>query len=650
MGLNSQGIHRLAPNTPRESPPPPSRIFSGHDELVEEIVGLAGNLEPIALIGAGGIGKTSIALTVLHDDRIKRRFGHNRRFIHCDQFPASLPHFSRRLSKAIGSGIENPEGLAPLRSFLSSKEMIIVLDNTESILDPQGPNFNEIYPALEELSRINNVCLCITSRTSTVPPGCVTLEIPTLSIKAARRTFYRIYKKGARSESVDIILKKLKFHPLSITLLATVAHENEWSIGRLTREWEGCRTRLLHTDHNKSLSVTIELSLESPMFKELGPGARQLLGIVAFLPQGVNEENLERFFSTVPNGAGIFDKFCILSLTYRSEGFVKMLAPLRDHLSPRNPLSSPLLLMVKDHYLAQFTDSPDLDRPEFGGVEWLMSEDANVEHLLDIFTPIGACPEITWNAFAGSIAHSCEHKSQLIKSGPHIEGLPGHHPPKLQCLLPPSGLFVQVGNYVQRKQFLTHLLKFWRDRGDLYQVALTLMRLTVVDQLMGLLEEAIQLANEALEIFRQLKDTVRQAWCLSLLVLPCLRGNQVDATGETPPLVTAYHCHQILHSTYHYKGNCGKVAEHLKAVPGIDASSRSWHGGVARVRYSPVFPFAEEGRFSNTNAHSKWAKPGAAHNANNLAYTMTQQAHTFHHQRGRLSTHLCGVGTGVNCY
>ena len=174
----------------------------------------------------------------------------------------SHTHFLRKLSEAIGAGIENPEDLSPLRRHLSSKQMIIVLDNAESILGLPETSAQEIHAIVDELSEFSNICLVITSRISNaLPTHCKITEIPTLSTEAGHETFYRIYRFNERSDQIGEILKELDFHPLSITLLATVAQQNRWNTRRLTTEWERQRTKVLQTRNLGSLAATVELSL-----------------------------------------------------------------------------------------------------------------------------------------------------------------------------------------------------------------------------------------------------------------------------------------------------------------------------------------------------------------------------------------------------
>jgi len=514
--LDSWGIQCLisASSVPGESPPPPPRIFFGRDELIGKVVGFAEGLIPVALVGAGGIGKTSVALTVLHDDRIKRRFGVNRRFIRCDKFPASLTHFLRQLSKAIGVGVENPEDLTPLRPFLSSKDMFIVLDNAESVLDPHITSAEEIYAAVEELSQLDSICLCITSRIFTIPPDFEWLDVPTLSREAACDTFHRIYRRGERSDLTDNILQQLDFHPLSISLLATVAHHNRWDIDRLASEWDKHRTDILRTDHKRSLAVTIGLSLSSLMFQELGPNARDLLGVVAFFPQGVDENNIDWLFPTIANRKNIFDKFCVLSLAYRSDGFITMLAPIRDHLLPKDPASSPLLCSVKDRYLTRLSVHVEPGKPGFEEARWITSEDANVEHLLDVFTTVDMTSGSVWDACGDFIQHLVWYKPRLVVLGPKIEALADDYPPKLGCLFQLSLLSQTVGNHMECERLLAYALKLSREQGDDRQPARALRQLYGVHLRMRHFKEGVQQAKEALEIYERLGDTVEQARCL----------------------------------------------------------------------------------------------------------------------------------------
>ena len=609
---------------------------------MEKIVDLAENLTPIALIGAGGIGKTSIALTVLHHDRIKQRFGVDRRFIRCDQFPTSCSHLLSRLSNVIGAGIKNPEDLMSLRPFLSSREMLIVLDNAESILDPQGTDSDEIYSVVEELSQLDNICLCITSRLSAVPSDCETLDIPTLSIDAARNTFYRIYKNAERTELVDNVLNQLDFHPLSITLLATVAHQNKWGMERLGREWDRQRTRMLRTIRNKSLATTLELSLASPLFQELGPDARALLEVIAFFPQGVDENNLERLLPTVSDGANIFDKFCILSLTYRSGSFITMLAPLRDYLRPEDPKSSPLLCAAKEGYFTRMSVNITPSKPGYKEARWITSEDVNVEYLLDVFITIDPNSEGNWDACTNFMKHLLHHKPRYIILKPKIEGLPDGHRSKPECMSELAQLSKALGNYVEHKQLLTHTLRLWREQGNDRSVARVLGSLSDGNRRMGLYAEGIQMAKEALEILERLGKPGPQGRCLNSLARLYCSNNQLDAAEEAAFRMMdlfskrgdqywVCEAHRLLGVICRSKGDTEKAIHHLEVALGL-ASSFDWRNQLRRVHFSLAKLFLGEGRFDKAQAHVEPAKSYALNHLYHLGDVMALQAELWYRQ------------------
>ena len=559
----------------------------------------------------------------------------------------------------IGAGVENPEDLSPLRPFLSSKEMLIVLDNAESILDPQGTDAQEIYEVVEELSRFNNLCVLITSRISTIPPDCKLLDVPTLSMDAARDTFYRIYDDDNPSDLTNSILEQLDFHPLSITLLATVSRQNRWDMKRLAKEWEQRRTRVLEAGRNNSLATTVELSFASPLFRQLGPDARALLELVAFFPQGVDENNLEWLFPTIEDRADIFDKFCALSLTYRNGRFVTMLAPLRDYLYPKDPMSSSLLRAVKERYLSKMSVYFDPDDPGFVETQWITSEDVNVEHLLDVFTTTDASSTDVWEACAKFMEHLVWHKKRLTVLGPKIEGLLDDHSSKPDCLFELARLFREVGNLVESKRLLAHTLKLRRERGSDPMVAETLRVLFDVNRQLYLFEEGIEQGKEALVIYEELGDTFFQTECLIRLAYLLREDKQLDAAeeaasraihliGEKGDQLQLCDSYRALGDIYQSKHETEKAISHYETALQI-AAPFNGHDALFWIHYSLAQLFRDQDNLEDAHAYIERAEPHTVDSAYYLGRVVELQAGIWYEQ-GRLEEARSGVLRAIDIY
>jgi len=306
-------------------PQAPTNIF-GRDAIVDDLLSLAERSASLTLFGAGGNGKTAIALTILHHARIVAKFDKHCHFMQCDYLMNSLDDFLGRLSNTIG--LHHPMDTSQLLSYLALSPCLLVLDGVDSILDPLAPGAVEIAAAIEEFGRCDNICLLATSRMDIKIPDFRHIEVPTLPADGARDTFYdRCHLR--RSAAVDELLADLDFHPLSIDLLAGAVCENDWGESALLEAWNDNGTSILKASGSQSLEDNIQSTLLTPTIRALGTTARQTLEAIAYSSSGVQEIKLENMFPGIAGVGEAVNALCKFSLLYRQDGFVKMLSPFR---------------------------------------------------------------------------------------------------------------------------------------------------------------------------------------------------------------------------------------------------------------------------------------------------------------------------------
>lgn len=113
-------------------------IFHGRDKEVKEVLQCVGQEQPsrIAILGPGGMGKSSLALAVLHYDSVASKFGSHRYFIPCDSASSSAELLSV-VSHHLGLTENSKPSKAIIRHLSSiSQPILLVLDNLETAWEP----------------------------------------------------------------------------------------------------------------------------------------------------------------------------------------------------------------------------------------------------------------------------------------------------------------------------------------------------------------------------------------------------------------------------------------------------------------------------------------------------------------------------------
>ncbi|KAG2126951.1 hypothetical protein DEU56DRAFT_535937 [Suillus clintonianus] len=470
---------------------PPSRpdMFYGRDKLVAELTNLVVNDKHIALIGPGGMGKSSLAKAILNEPLVMEKFTDRRFFVTYDGLDPSAITFETFMTRFVGAlGIEIA-GADPVRqisSFLRSASALIVLDNAETFEEASASSrLGEIPPAIAEIANISGVIIVLTSRSRRNAPNVrwITKDIPPLDLSSAQAVFFQIYYHTSRSdaeENIKGLLKELDFHPLSINLLANAAQQNSWSPAALLKRWKDRHSKVLDAGKEKlhSLSDTMELSLSSPSVLDLGVDGRRALAIIAFLPQGLNEDLASDLLPSLPQVDAICDVLCMQSLVYRQDKFIKMLAPIRHYVQDslsHIPDSTCLQDICAFYYRS--VKSCLGDRDQYADI--IISDHLNIEHVV-----------------AFKLAHVPDGTEETYKACWQF----------LQCLkqhLPrPTTLSLAISNIVENSS--TWALKAYclSDLGGLYRT-------------LSQIAEAVQAFRAAEALYLTAGDLEDMAYCLS---------------------------------------------------------------------------------------------------------------------------------------
>lgn len=362
-------------------PPPPHLFFGREAERSAVTYQLVGSPRAhVAILGGPGLGKTSLALSVIHDERVAARFAANRFFISCE----SGLNLVGIIAGAFGYISSDPEALCvALRGHIGDPSSLMVLDNFESTWEPSTTR-SEAEHVLRLLSELPLLSLIITMRGAERPSG-VEWTRPFLPIlrplddSAAMMTFLSICDSADSQTLIQQLVSRLDKIPLAVVLMASLA-QNEPIPSLLTR-WDVLKTNMLSRgrgDHRlNSVDVSLTLSIESPRMKYT-PEAVRLLSLLALLPRGAMIADVEAWGSGMSSGAlATLRRTALVTQTAQR---LYVLAPIREFVLRNHPPLPDIAQPLYEHYFAWAAAIGKPSRSIVAGAMALVADDIeNIE-------------------------------------------------------------------------------------------------------------------------------------------------------------------------------------------------------------------------------------------------------------------------------
>ncbi|KAJ7476483.1 hypothetical protein FB451DRAFT_1460570 [Mycena latifolia] len=330
--------------------PAKPKIFHGREPEVKEIVDILQQESPrIAILGAGGMGKTSLAKATLHHPDIAGKYEQSF-FVLADSATTSIG-LSVLIAEHIGLKPAKDVTMQVLHYFTTHGPSLLILDNLETPWEPLESR-GEVEELLAKLTDITMRGAERPAKVQWTRPFLGPLK--PLSDLAARDTFFAIAEDIHDSADVDEVLSLTDNMPLAVDLIAH-AVDFEGGCSTVLARWKSEKTSLLSAgdDRKSNLDTSITISLSS---SRMSTGAKDLLSLLSILPDGMSYVELVQSKLSIQDVMTCRATLLATSLAYMDDNRqLKVLLPIREHMLSIYP-PSPSLIHPLQEYFHQLLD------------------------------------------------------------------------------------------------------------------------------------------------------------------------------------------------------------------------------------------------------------------------------------------------------
>ncbi|KAJ7813633.1 hypothetical protein B0H13DRAFT_2368582 [Mycena leptocephala] len=333
---NASSFGRSSLNTSSGSlsllPACPKMLHGRDSELKDLLDSLLCDPARVAILGPGGMGKTTLAMAALHDDAIIEKYN-LRHFISCESSTNCgdlVTHIGLHLGLDVAS---SPLSKAIVQHFRQCGPCLVVLDNFET---PWEAPCVAGYRARSRTAWEGEMESAVS-----LSPGA---SFPS----ASRQIFVEVADEPGSGEELafDHLLDLTGSLPLAVSLMANVASFEGYS-STLAR-WQTENTSLLSEGHDKrsNLEKSIAHSLSSPRISS-SPHAKNLLSLLSLLPDGIRPQDILAGKVPIRDVLNCQSVLLGTSLAYMDvKGRLHTLSPVREYIRRIQPppptLSRPL--------------------------------------------------------------------------------------------------------------------------------------------------------------------------------------------------------------------------------------------------------------------------------------------------------------------